>query len=78
MNKHLGITFKCGECDKSFQYKQALQDHQRLHRGETFSCNNCKSQFNRRAEYYKHIKTCVKPDKVEEEWGSENDNSDKI
>lgn len=49
--------FKCNVCDRSFDYKHVLQNHQRIHTGEKpFKCGICGNRFTRDHHLKTHMR----------------------
>lgn len=44
-------------CDKRFNNKNNLRQHQAVHTNKQFKCNECSYQWNRRRSLIDHIKT---------------------
>ena len=56
---HLGKTFKCQECDKSFTRMGALMRHGQQHRQlVTHKCDKCLKEFYRRDKLVEHRVVC--------------------
>ncbi len=63
---HLGeYKYRCSTCQKGFNTKNNLLDHERLHTDTpSFSCERCGKMIRQRSNYYAHRNRCMKKQKA--------------
>ncbi|KAM3934929.1 uncharacterized protein RB166_002336 [Leptodactylus fuscus] len=57
IGRRLGKLFSCSECNKSFNRKAHLLEHERIHTGEKpFSCSECAKCFTVKSHLVEHLR----------------------